>query len=102
MIVPPFGRYCDGDEEAPWLWGIEENPLTILALGLTGAETKETLSMLVRHFDRISSLGHAMNGLDSTSPRQTEENERCSLRVCSESDIAFRGRSRGQSHATAC
>jgi hypothetical protein len=50
-VTCAFGRYCDGDEEAPWLWGIEENPLTILALGLTGSETKETLSMLVRHFE---------------------------------------------------
>jgi len=46
-----FGRYCDDDDDAPWLWGRGEFSLTILALGLTGSETKETLSMLVRHFE---------------------------------------------------
>ena len=52
-----FGKYCDGDESSPWLCGVEVNPLTILALGLTGSETKETLSMLVRHFEDSDGLG---------------------------------------------
>lgn len=47
-----FGRYCDGEEDSPWLWGVETNPLTILATGLTGSETVETLRMLVEHYQQ--------------------------------------------------
>jgi len=50
-VTCTFGCYSDGDTDTPWMWGVEVNPLTVLALGLTGSETKETLSMLVRHFE---------------------------------------------------
>lgn len=46
-----FGHYSDGEACEPWRWEPEDKMLTILALGLTGSETKETLSMLVRHFE---------------------------------------------------
>ncbi len=46
-----FGRYCDGEEGEPWPWEPEPQSVVILALGLTGSEAQETLSMLVRHFE---------------------------------------------------
>lgn len=46
-----FGHYSDDDPCETWHWRHENKVLTILALGLTGAETKETLSMLVRLFE---------------------------------------------------
>ena len=52
-----FGRYCDGEEGEPWPWEPEPQSVVILALGLTGSEAKETLSMLVRHFEERPSTG---------------------------------------------
>ena len=46
-----FGHYSDDDPSTPWRWEPEPQSVTIVALGLTGGETKETLSMLVRHFE---------------------------------------------------
>ena len=52
-----FGCYFDGEPSSCplWQWETSSKVVTILALGLTGSETKETLSMLVRHFEESKS-----------------------------------------------
>jgi hypothetical protein len=46
-----FGYWSDGTPSEPWDWVAEPQQVSILALGLTGEESKETLSALVEHFE---------------------------------------------------